>query len=142
DRVIIATGGGAVCSDDIWDVLLADPSTLVIRLDAEPETLLARLRAHAESATTGETTRRPMLDAADPLARIRELLASREAFDRRAHISIPVGRRPANRTSDDVAELVQLSNGEASEIRVELPHSNSRILVGPNARNLVPSLIE
>jgi shikimate kinase len=130
--VVIATGGGAVANDDIWPVLLNDPGTLTIALDAAPETILARLEA--QISADGETTRRPLLDSPDPLARIRELQDARAGFYARAQVTIPVDGRAAERTAADLAELLALAGGTPSELALELPNARSRILVGQGTR--------
>ncbi len=141
DRAIVATGGGAVCTDEIWDELRSDPGTLVIRLAAEPGEILARLKAHAAAAPAGETTRRPMLDAADPIGRIRQLLADREGFYSRADVTVPTGNRDTGRTATDIVELVRLAAGDPSEVHLDLPNARSRILVGQGVREQVPTLV-
>jgi 3-dehydroquinate synthase len=140
-KVVIATGGGAVCTDDIWTALHGDPATLVVRFDAPPEEILRRLEAHREQVPAGQTTRRPMLDAQDPLGRIVQLKAEREAFYAQTHVTIPVGDRAPERTAADVAELVALGNGEPSEVLLDLPNAQSRILVGKGTRDTVPALL-
>lgn len=141
DAVVIATGGGAVCDDEIWSTLRQDPGALVIRFDASPVELVRRLEAHRAQAPDGETTRRPMLDADDQLGRIRELLAQREPYYARADVTIPVEDRTPGRIVDDVAELVALGNGMPSEIRLDVPNAESRIVVGTGTRNLVRGLV-
>ncbi len=73
---VIATGGGAVINPRSREVLRRD--NLVILLDAAPETIHQRL----SQSRRGE--RRPLLEAADPLVRIRALKAEREAIYRLA----------------------------------------------------------
>ncbi|HVL22825.1 MAG TPA: 3-dehydroquinate synthase [Thermomicrobiales bacterium] len=132
ERVVIATGGGAVANDAIWPVLLDDPATLTVALDAAPETILARLQA--QISTDGETTRRPLLDSPDPLARIRELRDARAGYYARAQVTIPVDGRAPERTAADLAELVALAAGTPSEVALEVPNARSRILVGQGTR--------
>lgn len=141
DEAVIATGGGAVCTEEIWTILRARESTLVIGLDASPETILERLRAHAMQAPEGETTKRPMLDSNDPIGRIARLKAERTGFYRRADVSIPVDRRSVERTASDIAELCRLANGTASRITLDLPQATSSILVGGNVRDQVTDLL-
>jgi shikimate kinase / 3-dehydroquinate synthase len=139
DRVVIATGGGAVANDDIWPRLLDDSTTLTVAFNAAPETILERLRNHI--STDGETTRRPMLDAVDPLARIRELREARAGYYARAQVTIPVDHRTPERTAADLAELVSLGNGEPTPVALELPNARSRIVVGTGTRDrLLPEI--
>jgi shikimate kinase/3-dehydroquinate synthase len=141
EEVVIATGGGAVCTEEIWRILDADPSILVVGLDASPEILLKHLTAHEGQAAGGETTKRPLLDTDDPLSRIRCLKADREPFYRRADVTMAVGHRLPESTADDIAELVRLANGTASAVTLDLPQAASSILVGRDLRNEVAGLL-
>lgn len=141
EQVVISTGGGAVCTEDIWEVLGQDTDNLVVRLDASVEELLGRLESHRAQAAAGTTTRRPMLDADDQAGRISALLAEREPFYARAHVTIPVGNRSAGRTAGDVAELVALGRGTPSTVRLDLPHTKSDIVVGVGTRDSLPEVI-
>lgn len=142
DKVVISTGGGAVCTAEIWDILRAYPATLVVGLDASPETILERLIAHPAQASCGETTKRPLLDTDDPLGRITRLKADRAQFYQRADVTIPVERwtTPQQATAD-IVELVHLANGSPSQVTLNLPDANSTILVGRRARDHVPALM-
>src|SRR5690606_825961 len=134
-QVVVSTGGGAVCTEDAWEALRADPGTYVVGFEASPDEIQRRTGRHKSEAAPGETARRPMLDAEDPLERIRGLLARREAYYQRADVTIPVGNRPAERTAADITELVHLSTGTPSEVRLESTSSPSRILVRTGARD-------
>lgn len=134
-QVVVSTGGGAVCTEDAWEALRADPDTYVVGFEASPEEIQRRIDRHKSEAVPGETARRPMLDAEDPLERIRGLLARREAYYQRADVTIPVGNRPAERIAADITELVHLSTGTPSEVRLESTSSPSRILVRTGARD-------
>ncbi len=140
-NVVISTGGGAVCTEEIWDLLGTDPSTLVVGFDAEPEIILQRLESHAAQTIGGQTTRRPMLDSDDPLNRITGLKADRAEYYGRAHVTIPVGRREAERTAADLAELIGLANGTASEVTLDLANATSRIVIGAGVRDRLPGLV-
>jgi len=73
-NVVIATGGGAVLDPANAEVLRA--SGVVVWLRVEAEEILRRC---------GSRESRPLLaDASDPLERIRQMLADREPFYRRA----------------------------------------------------------
>ena len=79
---VIATGGGAILRPANRDVLHA--RTKVFYLRASPEELHRRLR---------HDTRRPLLQVADPLARLRELYRERDPLYRRtAHYVIEAAR--------------------------------------------------
>lgn len=69
-RVVVSLGGGAVESPENRELLRA--RCIGIWLDAAPEELLRRLQADRRSANL-----RPALTALEPLAEIRQLLATR-----------------------------------------------------------------
>lgn len=77
---VISTGGGAPIDPRNRERLFA--GNLVVLLDATPETILRRL----QNSASGEP--RPMLDAADPLGRIRSLKQERDPIYRQAHLVI------------------------------------------------------
>jgi shikimate kinase len=70
---VIATGGGIVLRDANREMLRAH--TVCIYLRSTPEELFRRLRHDAK---------RPLLQVADPLARLRELFAKRDPLYRQA----------------------------------------------------------
>lgn len=140
ERVVISTGGGAACNEPIWDVLNSDPATYVVGFNAPAETIVRRLQDHATAAPGGQTTHRPMLHAEDQLARIVDLKTSRATYYARADVTIPVGNRSAEATTNDLVELIRLGNGEASEEVLDLPTAHSRILVGRGVRHRLMDL--
>jgi shikimate kinase len=97
-ETVIAAGGG----------LIADPSNLaslrahalVVCLWASPETIWARVRAQ---------THRPLLQAPDPLARIRELLAQRAPAYRLADAQILTDFRSPKEVVQHVLHQFQLA---------------------------------
>ncbi len=134
-RVVVSTGGGAVCDEEAWTAIRASSGTLVVGFQASPEEILRRLRRHEDEAPAGQTTARPMLDADDQAGRIRSLLDQREAFYRRADVTIPVGNRPAEHTARDIAEMARSMAGERAEVSLDTGSASSRILVGPSGRS-------
>jgi shikimate kinase len=70
---VIATGGGIVLRDENRDLLLAHTTCVYLR--STPEELFRRLR---------HDSKRPLLQVADPLARLRELFAKRDPLYRQA----------------------------------------------------------
>lgn len=76
---IISAGGGAFVDPDNRRVMLAGGT--VFCLQASPETIYQRLKADNDS---GQAVR-PLLAGADPLGRIRELLAERAGAYGQAH---------------------------------------------------------
>lgn len=83
-NVIISTGGGAVLRQENMDILRA--RGMIICLWASPETILKR---------TSHNRERPLLQAEDPLQRIKELLEFRKPFYEKADIMIDTeGKSP------------------------------------------------
>ena len=81
-NVVIATGGGAILRAE--NRVALRESTTVVYLRSSPEELFRRLR---------HDTRRPLLQVADPLGKLRELYAARDPFYRQtAHFVIETGR--------------------------------------------------
>lgn len=83
---VVALGGGAVVQPGMIETLRA--KGVLVCLCASPETILQRTRGNSA---------RPLLNVADPAARIRELLAEREPFYQRAGTCIMTdGRSPGD----------------------------------------------
>ncbi len=93
DPCVIALGGGALENDDTFAD--ARQHTLVW-LHAPIATLAARI---------GSGATRPLLAGGDPLARLRELAARREARYRAAHITVNATPSPRSVAASVVAEL-------------------------------------
>ena len=81
---VIATGGGIVLRDANRDVLRAH--TVCVYLRSTPEELFRRLR---------HDSKRPLLQVADPLARLRELYQKRDPLYRQAARFIIETGRPS-----------------------------------------------
>jgi shikimate kinase len=82
---VVSTGGGAFVDPVNRDVL--KDGNLVVHLQVRPETVVERLR----NSKSGRP--RPLLDAADPLARVVELMAARREAYTAAHVTIGVDGR-------------------------------------------------
>ncbi|MEY4561725.1 MAG: hypothetical protein RLZZ618_1002 [Pseudomonadota bacterium] len=81
-RGVLATGGGAVLREDNRSILHA--ACHVVYLRSTPEELFRRLR---------HDTQRPLLQVADPLARLRQLYKERDPLYREvAHFVVETGR--------------------------------------------------
>ncbi len=90
---VVATGGGIVLRAENRALLRA--RARVVWLDAPSDALLARLLAHDE--------RRPLLDGADPAARLEELRAARAAlYAEVAHQRLGA----AGRSPEELCELI------------------------------------
>ncbi|AFV00085.1 shikimate kinase [Simiduia agarivorans] len=96
---VIATGGGIIMREENRECLKV--SGIVFFLTASIEQLLER---------TAKDKRRPLLQVADPEARIRELIALREPLYREVatHV-IDTNRRPPRQVAQEMAELVRNS---------------------------------
>ena len=81
-RCVIATGGGAIV--DPVNAQQLQNSGLLICLTATPEVILARVRGNTD---------RPLLQADDPLATIRSLLARRSDAYARAQLTIDTSQQ-------------------------------------------------
>jgi len=77
DKAVIAAGGGAVLRKENMDVL--EKTGVVVCLRAAPEKIIERLK--------GDETR-PLLKVKDPLAKIKEILDSRQKYYERCSISV------------------------------------------------------
>jgi len=81
-RAVIATGGGAILRDANRRALR--DRSIVVYLRSSPEDLFRRLR---------HDIKRPLLQVADPLARLREMHALRDPlYAETAHFSVDTGR--------------------------------------------------
>ncbi len=82
ERAVISTGGGAVLRDETRQRLRARGQ--VVYLNSAPDELYRRLR---------HDVNRPLLQVADPLARLRDMHAARDPLYRQtAHFVIETGR--------------------------------------------------
>ena len=97
---VIATGGGAVLRSDNREVLRT--RTVCVFLDAGHDLLWKRLR---------RDRRRPLLQVADPEARLRELSAERDPLYREtAHIVIHTDGLQFGRLVDEVERRIAAEN--------------------------------
>ena len=97
---VIATGGGAVLRRDNRELLRAQ--TLCVFLDAGHDLLWKRLR---------RDRRRPLLQVADPEARLRELSAERDPLYREtAHIIVQADGLSFGRLVDEVVRRISGEN--------------------------------
>lgn len=99
-RSVIATGGGAVLRGDNRDLLRT--RTMCVFLNAGHDLLWKRLR---------RDRRRPLLQVADPEARLRALRAEREPLYREtAHVVVEIEGLPFDRLVDEVVRRVGVEN--------------------------------
>lgn len=104
ERVVIATGGGAVL--DPANRELMRHRGLVLWLDAQPQTIYQRLLRDADNPVVPVI--RPLLAVPDPLKRIYELKAYREPFYSFAHFVIPTDELSLEEVCQEVIRRWQL----------------------------------
>ena len=126
-RTVVACGGGLVVQPGMAGLLRS--RGVVVCLHASLETILARTSRHSS---------RPLLNVADPEARIRALYAEREAIYRSARDDGPDGLAPAARI---VAHVMRIREREAREFARgrlrrmdERPENPARAHRGPGLR--------
>ena len=130
DRVVVATGGGAVVDPGLWAAggPLAQPKTLVVALDAEPETMLDRMRRQQER--DGAAVARPMIAGDDPLRRIAELKHLRQQVYDRAAITLVVDKATPGEVAAEIADLAGAADDRnAPTLRLEATSGISDIWI-------------
>ncbi|MCP9775292.1 shikimate kinase [Cyanobium sp. WAJ14-Wanaka] len=104
--LVVATGGGVVTRPENWGHLRQG---VVIWLDASAERLLERIQQ--------DPTPRPLMQSPDPGARLRELIAQRQALYAQADLVI----RQRDETPQEVAEAVLTALPTILKARDEAP---------------------
>lgn len=102
NKTVIATGGGLVANDE--NLASLKTHALVVCLWASPDTIWQRIRNQSH---------RPLLRAPDPAARIRELLAEREPFYRRADVLLNTERRSIKEVAHQVIHQFRLASRQS-----------------------------
>jgi shikimate kinase len=97
-KTVISTGGGLPTQEANLNSLKSH--ALVVCLWAAPEAIYERVRDHSH---------RPLLNDADPLARIRDLLAVREAYYRRADVLVNTEMRSIREVAMQVLHHFQMA---------------------------------
>jgi shikimate kinase len=97
-KTVIASGGGLPA--DEANLASLKTHALVVCLWAVPETILERVRDH---------THRPLLNEADPLAKIRSLLSTREPYYRQADVLVNTERRSLREVATQVIHQFHLA---------------------------------
>jgi shikimate kinase len=98
ENIIISTGGGAVMKQENIDLL--KKTGIIICLMATPETILQR---------TGNNSDRPLLQVANPLAKINGLLNLRKPFYEKADIMIDTEDKTPLRIAKEIVEKIRKS---------------------------------
>ncbi|MEO5359015.1 MAG: shikimate kinase [Nitrospirota bacterium] len=98
-NVVISTGGGVVLRQENIEFLRKNG--IVVNLTADPEIIYARLSGAND---------RPLLNVADPLAKIRELLDFRRPFYQNADIIIDTGDKTPIIAAEEIIQSAKLMN--------------------------------
>lgn len=93
---VIATGGGAFCSDETRQLIL--DNAIAVWLDCDIEILVER---------TSRKDNRPLLKTGDPRETLRRLAREREQFYSQAPIRIVSSERPHNETALAILEAIE-----------------------------------
>jgi len=107
---VVATGGGAIVQPENRNFMAS--KGWIICLEAQPETILTRIQGQLQKSETEAI--RPMLDAADPLDRIRALKQARQSAYALADWTIHTDRL----TEEQVAEEVIRAAGLLTESKL------------------------
>jgi shikimate kinase/3-dehydroquinate synthase len=133
-HTVIAVGGGAIVAPRNYELLAR--TGLIVCLEARPETIYERLfRAAARSA---ETEVRPLLAVDNPLERIRQLKASRQAHYAKADWTIHTDNLGIGEVTEEVVRAWRLlrrnapGNGSDKDIAcvVETATQSCPVFVG------------
>lgn len=101
-RTVISTGGGVAAGPGNLDLLREH--ALVVCLWASPEKIWERVRGQ---------THRPLLREADPLKKIRELLAVREPFYKQADVLLNTDVRSVHEVVQQVLHQFNLAKSQS-----------------------------
>ena len=129
---VIVTGGGAIVDPRNRDLLLR--SGVVVCLEAQPKTIYKRL---IESTQKEETVPRPLMNAPDPLARIIQLKASRQAYYAVADWVVDTDNLNIGETTDSVIDGYEQVRAQAKDVAanplpfiVSMPTDSYPVFVG------------
>ncbi len=94
DGQVIAAGGGAVMDEENFSAL--SQRGWLVWLTAEPDVILQRI---------GDPATRPLLNTADPRARVAELLALRQATYAKADAVVDTSRRTVEQVMHEIIRV-------------------------------------
>jgi shikimate kinase len=101
DGIVLATGGGAILREDNRAHLRSRGT--VIYLQADPHQLFLRTR-HDRG--------RPLLQTADPLAKLQELYAQRHPlYEQTAHLTFQTGKAPVRELVEKIVAALPVKSG-------------------------------
>ncbi len=109
-HAVVSTGGGAILNPDNLRAILERSHAVCLWMT--PEEAYARTRHH---------THRPLLQTADPLARIREIMEQREPLYRQAHYIIDTTGRGIPDICESILRYVQHRDTENAATPEPLP---------------------
>ena len=98
NRTVISTGGGLAANPE--NMASLKEHALVVCLWASPEAIWERVHTQ---------THRPLLQGADPMLKIRELLAKREPFYRQADVLVNTEMRSIKEVAQHVMHQFQIA---------------------------------
>ncbi len=93
---ILATGGGAFIPEETRKIL--NEHAITVWLKGDFETIMERV---------SRKNTRPLLQVADPKAKMRELMDIRYPIYATAHVTVPIARGPHHRTVNKVIRAVE-----------------------------------
>jgi shikimate kinase len=96
EEQVVSTGGGAVIREENRSAF--KKGGMVVCLTARPEVIFERIR---------HETHRPLLQTPDPLAKIRELLTSREIFYHQADLMIDTSDKSIDEAIREIKDKVR-----------------------------------
>jgi|GEM_PF-379221 len=102
-QMILSTGGGAFIPEETRAALLKHAT--VVWLKGDFETIMARV---------SKRNTRPLLQVADPRAKMRELMDARYPIYAKAHITVPIARGPHMRTVNRVLRALAEHKSDTS----------------------------
>jgi len=94
--IILATGGGAFIPEDTRDIL--NENALTVWLKGDFETIMERV---------SRKNTRPLLQVADPKAKMRELMDQRYPIYAKAHITVNIAKGPHIRTVHKIIRRIK-----------------------------------
>src|SRR3954470_14209815 len=103
-RTVISTGGGLAANDE--NLASLKQHALVVCLWASPEAIWERVHTQ---------THRPLLQGADPMIKIRELLVKREPFYKRADVLINTEMRSIKEVAQQVLHQFHIARTDIPE---------------------------
>ena len=113
---VVATGGGTTMDERNRDLM--EQAGVVVCLEARPATIYERLE---RQKATGGSVIRPLLEAADPVERIRSLKAERQAAYALADWTVHTDRMSPNQVAEDVVRAWDvLASGEDQPFQEDL----------------------